>query len=107
VIRDRQIVYQSTPQTHGFNFPRQLGAESEDLPEHADSKDIDVLEGDVVVLGTDGLFDNLSHEKVVSSVVQAKSTPKYQRASSAEDRIQVNSHSLFISSLPSPTNTSS
>lgn len=89
VLRGLQIIHQSTPQTHGFNFPRQLGAESEDSPSHADVRDVTVLEGDVVVLGTDGLFDNLSHGEVVQQVELARQSQDYQKGKSAEKQVQV------------------
>ncbi len=45
---------------HAFNFPLQLGTHSRDEPmKDAKRYDVGVSKGDVVVLGSDGLMDNL------------------------------------------------
>ena len=45
---------------HAFNFPLQLGTHSRDEPmKDAARYDVDVMKGDIVVLGSDGLMDNL------------------------------------------------
>lgn len=49
----------STEQTHGFNFPYQLGTGSKDSPEDGDQYELRVAAGDLIVLGTDGVWDNL------------------------------------------------
>ncbi|CAJ1436851.1 unnamed protein product [Effrenium voratum] len=45
------------------------GRTSQDLPSHADAYTFEVQEGDVVVLGTDGFFDNL-HDSEVCQLAQ-------------------------------------
>lgn len=84
VLRDGRIVLRTVEQTHAFNFPRQLGTVraaaalsplgaaathlallgaragaqgSQDTPTDADRLSIPVEPGDIIVLGTDGLFD--------------------------------------------------
>lgn len=49
----------SHEQTHGFNFPYQLGTGSSDRPEHGDLSECRVDVGDLVLLASDGVFDNL------------------------------------------------
>ena len=45
---------------HAFNFPLQLGTHSRDEPmKDARRYDVDVGRGDIVVVGSDGLMDNL------------------------------------------------
>jgi len=45
---------------HAFNFPLQLGTHSRDEPmKDAARYDVEVMKGDIVVLGSDGLMDNL------------------------------------------------
>lgn len=73
----------SNPQTHAFNTPYQLsltppeilaqamifgGLPLNDLPERADRTDHTVQHGDVIVLATDGVWDNLSHQDILTSV---------------------------------------
>lgn len=45
---------------HAFNFPLQVGPHSRDEPmKDAMRFDVGVKKGDIVVLGSDGLMDNL------------------------------------------------
>jgi len=53
------VVARSKEQTHYFNCPFQLGTGSVDSPAHADKSSVSVLPGDVMLLATDGLLDNL------------------------------------------------
>merc|ERR1712147_113644 len=69
VIRDNQIVHKSEPQCHMFNAPFQLsltpknlkvgGRTFNDKPQHSDYSNFQCEEGDVIVLASDGLFDNV------------------------------------------------
>jgi protein phosphatase PTC7 len=59
-----QFIQSSSDQSHFFNCPRQLGTDSLDMPSHADRYESIVEPGDIVVVGTDGLFDNLSVDEV-------------------------------------------
>jgi hypothetical protein len=45
---------------HAFNFPLQLGTHSRDEPmKDAKQYNVGVEKGDVVIVGSDGLMDNL------------------------------------------------
>lgn len=77
VIRKQTVVYRTTDQTHAFNAPYQLAIPPEglhnviqDSPKVADILEcpIELQEGDYVVLGSDGLFDNIFDEKIVEMV---------------------------------------
>jgi hypothetical protein len=61
-------LFRSVEQQHSFNFPFQLGGGGGDRPEMADRHNIPVVENDLVVLGTDGLFDNLFDEEIVEII---------------------------------------
>lgn len=54
-----QCLLRTQDQTHSFNFPFQLGTGSSNTAQDADNYTFPVQESDMVVLGTDGLFDNL------------------------------------------------
>ncbi|GJN21648.1 hypothetical protein PR202_gb09146 [Eleusine coracana subsp. coracana] len=63
VFRGGRVVRRSRPQQHRFNCPYQLRATGGDGVGDAAVGEMQVAEGDVVVVGTDGLFDNLfDHE---------------------------------------------
>jgi len=60
LIRDGQVVFRTSEMQHAFNFPLQLGTHSRDEPmKDARRYDVGVDRGDVVILGSDGLMDNL------------------------------------------------
>ena len=65
LIRDGEIVYRTEEQTHGLNFPYQLGSGSKDKPQDAYRAILQVQEGDLVVMGSDGIFDNVFDNDVV------------------------------------------
>jgi len=71
VMRKGKIIYKSKEQTHYFNAPFQLSLPPEsvlnqgyisDSPEKAELDRIEVESGDLVVLATDGLWDNVSDQ---------------------------------------------
>ena len=68
VARNGACVFKTEPMQHEFNMPFQLGwkeayPETDD-PRRADVKKVRLKRGDCVVLGSDGLWDNVPHEDV-------------------------------------------
>ncbi|KAH7445813.1 hypothetical protein KP509_01G025300 [Ceratopteris richardii] len=94
VVRNGRTLFRSTPQQHIFNVPFQLENGGGDPPAAAEVTSVEVAAGDVVVSGTDGLFDNLYDSDIVSLVVQntrSGSTPDITAkkiASLARERAQ-------------------
>ncbi|XP_015910093.1 protein phosphatase PTC7 homolog [Parasteatoda tepidariorum] len=76
VMRNGQIVYRSEEQQHYFNTPFQLSLAPaninehvlSDSPETADTSSLPVEEGDLILLATDGLFDNLPESVIVQQL---------------------------------------
>lgn len=76
VIRRGEVVHQSSEQQHYFNTPYQLaipppgqeGNVIQDSMEEAESSSFSMEEGDLIVMGTDGLFDNMSMEHILDEV---------------------------------------
>ena len=64
------MVYQTSPQQHEFNLPYQLGwakvYPEGDRPEASERSEISLSPGDVLVLGSDGLWDNVPHAEVAA-----------------------------------------
>ncbi|XP_009764148.1 putative protein phosphatase 2C 55 [Nicotiana tabacum] len=72
LVRDGSAIFKSPAQLHSFNFPYQLeGSSAGDLPSLAEVFKIAVAPGDVVIAGTDGLFDNLYDTDITGVVVHA------------------------------------
>ena len=67
VVRRGEVVHRSHEQQHYFNTPFQLSLPPTELqsqvladrPESADQYEFSVEDGDVILLATDGLFDNV------------------------------------------------
>lgn len=75
IIRGLEIVYRTKEQQHSFNFPYQIGTGSADKPHHSQRIQIDVQPDDLIILGTDGLWDNLFDEDIIDTVAHAPSDP--------------------------------
>lgn len=52
----KQVLLRTAEQCHDFNFPRQLGTNSDDSVEHADAYFTTVTDGDLIFSATDGVF---------------------------------------------------
>jgi protein phosphatase PTC7 len=68
VVRDGKVLFASPPQEHYFNCPYQLGYEplnkDVDLAIDAQEFEVPVQPGDLVIAGSDGLFDNIFDENI-------------------------------------------
>lgn len=66
-------IFQFVEQQHSFNFPFQLAMSQYggDDPHHSICGNIRVQPGDIVVVGSDGLFDNVQFTKVLDEVEKA------------------------------------
>lgn len=65
-VKKWKVIYESPHQCHYFNCPFQLGVDGGDLPEQGQMEEFDAQVGDLVVLATDGLFDNLFPTQIAS-----------------------------------------
>tara|TARA_Y100000310_G_scaffold335211_1_gene416697 strand:- start:3152 stop:3901 length:750 start_codon:yes stop_codon:yes gene_type:complete len=82
VIRNEKILLESAEQQHQFNYPYQLGMGKDgqphgtDRPEDAEVYKMQLEKGDIVVMGTDGLFDNLWPKQILSHIETNPLNPK-------------------------------
>lgn len=72
VVRDQEIVHRSVEQQHYFNCPYQLAIYpghvkdvQQDRPDSAFVSSFRLIEGDIICLATDGLWDNLSDSELL------------------------------------------
>ncbi|KAI9320762.1 phosphatase 2C-like domain-containing protein [Dichotomocladium elegans] len=68
VIRKDDYVFRSEEQQHSFNFPFQLGTASFDFPADAQQFSVKIEEGDIIVLASDGLYDNLYDDEILEEI---------------------------------------
>ncbi|KAI3969235.1 hypothetical protein MKW92_045166 [Papaver armeniacum] len=74
VLRKGCSIYRSPTQQHFFNCPYQLSTGgNHDTPSSADVLEFkEVMAGDVIVMGTDGLFDNLFTSEIEKIILDAE-----------------------------------
>ncbi|EGG17003.1 protein phosphatase 2C-related protein [Cavenderia fasciculata] len=103
LIRKDKIVHRSIEQTHSMekekidnnqikykciniylfisllepNHPFQLGQGSQDKPTSGTYMEHDVLENDIVVIGTDGFFDNIFDEEILEAIKKVESIESF------------------------------
>ncbi|KAL5337837.1 phosphatase 2C-like domain-containing protein [Aspergillus crustosus] len=83
LLRQAAVHHYSIPQTHGFNTPYQLsiipprmrqqasifgGSFLEDYPRDAATTNLHMHHGDVIMLATDGVFDNINNQDILKLV---------------------------------------
>ncbi|KAI9330967.1 phosphatase 2C-like domain-containing protein [Obelidium mucronatum] len=69
ILRNGNLIFRTEEQQHSFNFPYQLGSDSKDTPEKdAGQYAVKIREGDLVIVGSDGIFDNLFDEDILDIV---------------------------------------
>ncbi|XP_057789796.1 probable protein phosphatase 2C 1 isoform X2 [Salvia miltiorrhiza] len=67
IIRKGQIVFSTSPQEHYFDCPYQLSSEAVGQTFlDATVMSVEVMEEDMVVMGSDGLFDNVYDKEILS-----------------------------------------
>jgi protein phosphatase PTC7 len=90
ILRAGRILFKSEPQQHGFNFPFQCGSGPSDPPTSAQLYALPVQPGDIIVCGTDGLWDNL-HDAEIAALVRSEMAAGRGPAGAAE-RIAAAAH---------------
>jgi protein phosphatase PTC7 len=95
---DLQAVFVSQQQLHSFNHPFQLGWTGEELKEgektsfseakSACTTSIHVRRGDVIIMATDGLFDNVDIDEIASVAVDWEKQNGFLRGGDIDAREQ-------------------
>jgi len=75
-----QVIFRSTQQLHSFNEPLQLGLNSKgrivcEQPSDAEIIKLSLEEDDLVLLATDGLFDNLGESDILALIGEGTDPP--------------------------------
>lgn len=118
LLRTGRAHYYSNPQTHGFNTPYQLsivppkfltqasvfgGGPHADTPGHSDLSEDTVQDGDVLILATDGVWDNLNSQDLLN-IVKSKMFDSGAWVSTSNDGIVVSEKLAELMHLnPSPS----
>ncbi|KAJ2506308.1 hypothetical protein H4217_009051 [Coemansia sp. RSA 1939] len=69
VVRQGDMVFRTEEQQHSFNYPYQLSTEPHsDAASDAQVFRLKIQKGDIVIVGSDGVFDNLFDEDILEEV---------------------------------------
>lgn len=88
-LQEYEMVYKTVEQTHFFNCPYQIGTNSNDGPENAEHIKFEVNIGDLVVVATDGVFDNIFDyelEEMINENIDVYLDPKGPALKDALDK---------------------
>ncbi len=86
IIREGQMVQSRQITIHSFNFPFQLGQGSPDRPEDGLIDSFELKPEDIIIMATDGLWDNLFEEQVVELAVGESDVSKLAKNIAEEAR---------------------
>lgn len=81
IVRKGQIIFSTFPQEHYFDCPYQLSSEvvSQTYLD-ATVSSVELMEKDIIVMGSDGLFDNVFDHEIVSTTAQHSDVVKAAKA---------------------------
>ncbi|CAG9774033.1 unnamed protein product [Ceutorhynchus assimilis] len=111
VVRKGRIIRRSEEQQHYFNTPFQLSLPPpgyradvlSDRPESASSDNFQVEDGDVILVATDGVFDNLPQNIILNELVKCQGERCASRLQMVANSIAWMAHSLsFDETFVSP-----
>ncbi|KAG2382197.1 hypothetical protein C9374_005399 [Naegleria lovaniensis] len=97
IIRDGMVVFRSKTQQHRFNAPYQLticppernGSCIENQPRDGDLQEHKIQDGDIIVMGTDGLFDNLFDWQILQVINQGQTLWSEQKQADLLKKVAV------------------
>ncbi|KAJ2545961.1 hypothetical protein EV175_005776, partial [Coemansia sp. RSA 1933] len=96
VVRQGDMVYRTEEQQHSFNYPYQLSTEAHtDGASDAQVFRLKIQKGDIIIVGSDGVFDNLFDEDILEEVSQH--LPPVMRAD-GQPELKYSSDSLWYES---------
>ena len=72
VVRGDKVVARSKEIVHFFDCPYQLSEDSPDRAQDGTRLNFEVLPGDVVVMGSDGVFDNLDDARIIEAILSSQ-----------------------------------
>jgi protein phosphatase PTC7 len=68
IYRNGRLFFETNPQSIGFNYPYQLSSDGAETPDEADRGSVPIKPGDIIVLASDGLWDNLYHVEIAKLI---------------------------------------
>jgi protein phosphatase PTC7 len=78
VIRDGKVTAKTREISHYWECPYQLSEDSPDQPKDGTKLNVELISGDLVIMGSDGVFDNVNDDQLLDLVTESptvKPTP--------------------------------
>lgn len=75
VVRDGKVVGKTREISHYFECPYQLSEDSPDRPRDGTRLNMELMRGDMIIMGSDGIFDNLGEEKILEIATAGSKPP--------------------------------
>lgn len=75
VVRDRKIYCKTLDIIHSYDCPYQFADESPDEPEDGSTMEVMLARGDLVIVASDGVFDNFNDSDMIKLINSSPSTP--------------------------------
>jgi len=76
VVRNNRVVTRTREISHYFDCPYQLSLDSPDRPRDGTKLNLELLPGDLIIMGSDGIFDNLADESIVEIAASGPNRPQ-------------------------------
>eukprot|EP00816_Leptocylindrus_hargravesii_P009363 CAMPEP_0196819800 /NCGR_PEP_ID=MMETSP1362-20130617/72186_1 /TAXON_ID=163516 /ORGANISM="Leptocylindrus danicus, Strain CCMP1856" /LENGTH=514 /DNA_ID=CAMNT_0042198405 /DNA_START=223 /DNA_END=1767 /DNA_ORIENTATION=+ len=76
LLRNGAVAARTKDIVHYFDCPYQMGGESPDRPKDGTKLVTQVKKGDTIVMGSDGIFDNLSESRICEIITENSWSPK-------------------------------
>ncbi len=73
VIRDGKVTAKTREISHYWECPYQLSEDSPDQPKDGTKLNVELVSGDLVIMGSDGIFDNLDDDSLLDLVAKSPS----------------------------------
>nr|BAB33413.1 putative senescence-associated protein [Pisum sativum] len=80
VIRNGIVTFSTSPQEHYFDCPFQLSSERVGQTYLMHGKNVELMEGDIIVMGSDGLYDNVFDHEIALTVARYRDVSEAAKA---------------------------
>jgi len=71
VVRDGKITAKTREISHYWECPYQLSEDSPDQPKDGTKLNVELISGDIVIMGSDGVFDNVNDDTLLDLVTES------------------------------------
>jgi protein phosphatase PTC7 len=68
VIRDGKVAAKTREISHYWECPYQLSSDSPDRPKDGTKLNVELTPGDLIIMGSDGVFDNMSDDLILETI---------------------------------------